>query len=366
MGRRDAPADPPRRGVRPADHVRQARHRPVGAHARLRRRRGPHGRHPGGDGRGGQRARRGDRPLGRRSARDPVRRDISGAHDRARALEHLRAGWPAPTTRSGSTARRSKEFIEHIASVWGTGAALEPFLGTAIADEERKRAMARYERNAATPKMAAEVLTRNVEIDVRTALPAVERADARAAPPARSGAALPAGPVHRGADSRRAVRRAARRVPHQPRRRRRRRRARPHRGVPHRPPRRAAGRDRPGARDRAVRRHRRVDRSGSRSSAITAGASCSTRSAPRCGASSSATAVARSTRGATTSSRRSTGRRARSRARRRSAQRPGRSASRCAPGCTPARSSCRATTSRASRCTSVRGSRRSPARARCS
>ncbi len=33
--------------------------------------------------------------------------------------------------------------------------------------------LARYERNAATPKMAAEVLTRNVEIDVRTALPAV-------------------------------------------------------------------------------------------------------------------------------------------------------------------------------------------------
>jgi pimeloyl-ACP methyl ester carboxylesterase len=67
----------------------------------------------------------------------------------------------------------AKAFIEHTAAVWGTGAALEPFLGAVAIDDETKRKMARYERNAATPKMAAEVLTRNIEIDVRTALPAV-------------------------------------------------------------------------------------------------------------------------------------------------------------------------------------------------
>jgi pimeloyl-ACP methyl ester carboxylesterase len=67
----------------------------------------------------------------------------------------------------------AKDFIEYVAANWGTGKALQPFLGTTETDEETMRAMARYERNAATPKMAAEVLTRNVEIDVRTALPAI-------------------------------------------------------------------------------------------------------------------------------------------------------------------------------------------------
>ncbi len=67
----------------------------------------------------------------------------------------------------------TKQFIEHIAAVWGSGHAMQAFLGAAIDDEERRRAVARFERNAATPKMAAEVLTRNVEIDVRSALPAV-------------------------------------------------------------------------------------------------------------------------------------------------------------------------------------------------
>jgi pimeloyl-ACP methyl ester carboxylesterase/class 3 adenylate cyclase len=67
----------------------------------------------------------------------------------------------------------TKQFIEHIAEVWGSGYAMQGFLGAAIEDEETRRDVARYERNAATPRMAAEVLTRNVEIDVRSALPAV-------------------------------------------------------------------------------------------------------------------------------------------------------------------------------------------------
>ena len=203
-------------------------------------------------------------------------------------------GLAGPDYPIGLDRKASKEFIEHIASVWGTGGALEPFLGTAVDDEERKRAMARYERNAATPKMAAEVLTRNVEIDVRTALPAVERADARAPPPGRSGVALPAGPVRRGADSRRAVRRAARRRSTSA-------------------PTKAATTTRSTVIEEFLTGHRaerpieidrvlatvlfvdivELDPSAPPSWAITAGASCSTRSAPRCGASSSATAVAR-------------------------------------------------------------------------
>jgi class 3 adenylate cyclase len=68
---------------------------------------------------------------------------------------------------------RSKQFIDGIAASWGTGAALPHFVGTGESDEETRRLVARYERNAATPKMAAEVLTRNIEIDVRSALPMV-------------------------------------------------------------------------------------------------------------------------------------------------------------------------------------------------
>ncbi len=82
-------------------------------------------------------------------------------------------GLSGPDYPIGTDRQATKEFIEQVVARWGTGTALEPFLGTSIADEDARRAIARYERNAATPKMAGEVLTRNVEIDVRTALPAL-------------------------------------------------------------------------------------------------------------------------------------------------------------------------------------------------
>jgi class 3 adenylate cyclase len=82
-------------------------------------------------------------------------------------------GLAGPDYPIGLDRQATKAFIEHVAAVWGTGTALEPFLGTVVTDDDRRRAMARFERNAATPKMAAEVLTRNVEIDVRTALGAI-------------------------------------------------------------------------------------------------------------------------------------------------------------------------------------------------
>ena len=65
------------------------------------------------------------------------------------------------------------EFIKGISEAWGTGHALETFFGIDVADEDARRMLARYERNAATPKMVTEILTRNVEIDVRGALPAI-------------------------------------------------------------------------------------------------------------------------------------------------------------------------------------------------
>jgi pimeloyl-ACP methyl ester carboxylesterase len=67
---------------------------------------------------------------------------------------------------------QTKGFIDLVGANWGTGLAVEAFIGTAD-DDEQRRQLARFERNAATPKAAVEILTANVEIDVRTALPAV-------------------------------------------------------------------------------------------------------------------------------------------------------------------------------------------------
>ena len=160
--------------------------------------------------------------------------------------------------------------------------------------------------------MVAEVLRRNVEIDVRSALPAISRADARGAPrPAIPMVPVRARAVPRGPHPRRPVRRAARRLAHErlgraatttlldvveefltgaaPR---------------------ARRRDRPRARDGAVHRHRRTRREQAgrarRSEVARAARPLPSRSAPRARA---ITAGARSTRAATTSSRRSTGRR---------------------------------------------------------
>jgi pimeloyl-ACP methyl ester carboxylesterase len=63
--------------------------------------------------------------------------------------------------------------IDSVAEQWGTGRALRNFLGEMPDDPDTDRVLARYERNAATPKLVAEILTRNVEMDVRSALPAV-------------------------------------------------------------------------------------------------------------------------------------------------------------------------------------------------
>jgi pimeloyl-ACP methyl ester carboxylesterase len=63
--------------------------------------------------------------------------------------------------------------IRSVSEAWGTGYALELFMGGRAEDEDARRILARFERNAATPRMVTEILTRNVEIDVRGALPAV-------------------------------------------------------------------------------------------------------------------------------------------------------------------------------------------------
>lgn len=66
-----------------------------------------------------------------------------------------------------------RPLIESAAEQWGAGSALRFFVGAMPDDEDTRRLLARYERNAATPKLVAEILTRNIEMDVRSALPAV-------------------------------------------------------------------------------------------------------------------------------------------------------------------------------------------------
>jgi class 3 adenylate cyclase/pimeloyl-ACP methyl ester carboxylesterase len=63
--------------------------------------------------------------------------------------------------------------IEEIVSAWGTGLAIRFFISGIPDDPTTMRLMGRYERAAATPAMVREVLRQNVEIDVRSALPAM-------------------------------------------------------------------------------------------------------------------------------------------------------------------------------------------------
>jgi pimeloyl-ACP methyl ester carboxylesterase len=64
-------------------------------------------------------------------------------------------------------------FPDATRELWGTGSALPIFISGLADTPEARRALARYERSATTPPMAAEILRANIEIDVRAALPAV-------------------------------------------------------------------------------------------------------------------------------------------------------------------------------------------------
>ncbi len=64
-------------------------------------------------------------------------------------------------------------FIDGEVGRWGTGRALRVFIADMPIDPQSSAFVARYERSAATPKMVHEILWRNCEIDVRSALSAV-------------------------------------------------------------------------------------------------------------------------------------------------------------------------------------------------
>jgi class 3 adenylate cyclase len=78
----------------------------------------------------------------------------------------------APDYPQGTRPELTEAFIEHIRRQWGSGGALEVFLGGDVNDELRN-ALAHYERQTASPNAAATILHHNVNMDVRHALSAV-------------------------------------------------------------------------------------------------------------------------------------------------------------------------------------------------
>jgi class 3 adenylate cyclase len=72
----------------------------------------------------------------------------------------------------GAEQEEGEAFASLLEAVWGTGQAVgDPFL--AHADELPIADLARFERNACTPKMAGDIMRRNIEIDVRSLLPTI-------------------------------------------------------------------------------------------------------------------------------------------------------------------------------------------------
>ncbi|HEX6311887.1 MAG TPA: adenylate/guanylate cyclase domain-containing protein [Acidimicrobiia bacterium] len=63
--------------------------------------------------------------------------------------------------------------LDELKARWGTGSALRLFISRLPRDTAAADLVARYERAATTPTMAQEIIRRNVQIDVRSALPAV-------------------------------------------------------------------------------------------------------------------------------------------------------------------------------------------------
>ncbi len=66
-----------------------------------------------------------------------------------------------------------ESFIDGLVARWNTGKALRFFFSNIATDPETTAFIARYERTAATPRMVREIMHRNCEIDVRSALTAI-------------------------------------------------------------------------------------------------------------------------------------------------------------------------------------------------
>jgi pimeloyl-ACP methyl ester carboxylesterase len=78
----------------------------------------------------------------------------------------------APDYDIGNDPELTEAFIETVHATWGTGRALELFLG-GVRDDQLD-VLARYERQTASPSAVTTILHHNVNMDVRHALPSVQ------------------------------------------------------------------------------------------------------------------------------------------------------------------------------------------------
>ena len=78
----------------------------------------------------------------------------------------------APGYDIGLDPEKTQRFIARIRDQWGTGRALGMFFG-GVEDPAQLEHLARYERQTASPRAAAEIMQHNVTIDVRHALGAI-------------------------------------------------------------------------------------------------------------------------------------------------------------------------------------------------
>ena len=67
----------------------------------------------------------------------------------------------------------TREMVDAIPSIWGTGAVLALPTSDQPPDEESLAAIARFERNSSTPRVAHAIMRANIEIDVRDILPSI-------------------------------------------------------------------------------------------------------------------------------------------------------------------------------------------------
>jgi class 3 adenylate cyclase len=79
----------------------------------------------------------------------------------------------APDYTVGLPADLMPWFIDRVERLWGAGEVLRFFVQHAPDDAATQDLIARYERSAASPKMAARILRHNIEIDIRGILPAI-------------------------------------------------------------------------------------------------------------------------------------------------------------------------------------------------
>jgi class 3 adenylate cyclase len=82
-----------------------------------------------------------------------------------------RVQW-APDYEIGIDPTSTERFVRNLRERWGTGRGLRSFVGGEAGPDVLAQ-MARYERASCTPGMVAEIMTRNVEIDIRSILPTI-------------------------------------------------------------------------------------------------------------------------------------------------------------------------------------------------